>query len=663
MDYRRNSARMPTASGRSVFRPTVSWIVFLGWMTGCASVSQTPEGGSATAELDPAILEGVLSPGREAVAARLISSAEAELREGELEAARAAAREVVASYPQAHSSSRALWVMAQASLRLDEPADALGAAERYRSLLRPDDPRLPSVYLLLGRASQQTGLAREAVEHFLSIAPWADAAVRAAATDGIEAVIVQLDESSLEGVIRGVNADNPLLAPVLARYAVDRFLRSDEDEARRLARRAISLGATGLSLERAEAVLSGSLGDLAVTPILGAILPTSGSPRLRAFAELIQEGVRVALQLHGGASGNRPAVELTFLDDRGDPSAGPALLRELEASGALGIIGPLQEASLELAARGRATPVVLISPTSPTLPVDASHVYSLSSAEPGAARTLAAYAAGNGLTSAALLYPRNQDASFEAEAFREAYEARGGTVVGEFTYPPGTTFFEEQLRQIEALLPSVLVLPLPLRDIELLAPQVTFFGLDSLEVRVMGTVAWTRAETLGNVDPRHLNGVIAASVQPPEQEMAGLGRFVEAYENLHQHSLRSPTPALGYDAATLFLEAIRLGARTPGQLARSLEMIDGFPGATGLLSVSEGRIVRQHYLVCIQDGTLRTVPDGMIAVPIRVDPLPDPETDSIPEGPGRIVGFQCPEFGMVIDSVGRLGAVLGGHGR
>ena len=53
----------------------------------------------------------------------------------------------------------------------------------------------------------------------------------------------------------------------------------------------------------------------------------------------------------------------------------------------------------------------------------------------------------------------------------------------------------------------------------------------------------------------------------------------------------------------------------------------------------------------------------MIAVPIRVDPLPDPETDSIPEGPGRIVGFQCPEFGMVIDSVGRLGAVLGARGR
>ena len=79
MDYRRNSARMPMASGRAVFRHSVSWIVFLGWMTGCASVAQTPQGGSDAVEFDLAILEGVLSPGREAVAARLIASSEARL--------------------------------------------------------------------------------------------------------------------------------------------------------------------------------------------------------------------------------------------------------------------------------------------------------------------------------------------------------------------------------------------------------------------------------------------------------------------------------------------------------------------------------------------------------------------------------------------------------
>ena len=215
---------------------------------------------------------------------------------------------------------------------------------------------------------------------------------------------------ALASLIAAADPDHTLLAPFLARYAVDRYVRSDEDEARRLASRAIRLGAVGQARERAEAVLSGDLGDISVAPVIGAILPTSGSPRLREFAERIQQGVRVALRLHGGAIDNRAEVELTVLDDRGDPELGAALLRDLEASGALGVIGPLQEASVELFARRRIAPLVLISPTAPAVPADASGVYSLAAAEPGAARALAVYAMDNGLTTAALLYPRNRDA-------------------------------------------------------------------------------------------------------------------------------------------------------------------------------------------------------------------------------------------------------------
>lgn len=650
----RNSARMPIASGRSLLRDMIrrtALLSFCIWTATCASVADPPGGAVPAQLIDVPIVAGVLSPGQEIVAARLIARAQSSIAEGDLLAARSAAREVAANYPQSPGSSRVLWILARAALGLGDADEATTAALSFLALLGPDDPRRATTSLLLGQAAQSLGRVEEAFGYFLTIDPNAGTEILDPARDGIETGLSQLDDVALASLIAASDPDHALLAPLLARYAVDRYVRSDEDEARRLARAAIRLGAFGRALERAEAVLSGDLGNLAVAPVIGAILPTSGSPRLREFAERIQQGVRVALQLHGGAIDNRAAVELSLLDDRGDPAVGASLLRDLEASGALGVIGPLQEASLELVARGRIAPLVLISPTAPAVPADASGVYSLAAAEPGAARALAAYAMDNGLNTAALLYPRNRDATFEAEAFREAYEARGGTVVGELTYAPGATFFETQLRTIESLLPSVLVLPLPVQDVELLAPQVTFFGLDSLEIRVMGTAAWTRPETLENVDPRHLNGVIVASPQPAEGRMAGLERFVEAFEDLHQHSLRSRVPALGYDAASLLLEAVRLGARTPAQLTEILTTINGFEGATGVLSVSDGRIVREHYLACIQDRELRAIPEGMISVPIRVDPLPDPETDSIPEGPGRIVGFQCPEFGMMLDSV------------
>ncbi len=644
----RNSARMPIASGRSLLRETMRHAVLVClcvWIATCASVAGPPEGAFPTERSDTPIVAGTLSPRREEVAARLIATAESALADGNVSAARSAAREVAAIYPQARGSSRVLWVLAQAALSLGDADEATTAATRYLDLMGPDDVRRAATNLLLGQAAQSLDRVEEAFGYFLSIAPNESAEILDPARDGLEAGLSQLDDVALASLIAGADPNHALLAPLLARYAVDRYVRNDEDEAERLARRAIGLGAVGRARERAEAVLSGNLGDLAGTPVIGAILPTSGSPRLREFAERIQQGMRVALRLHGGAIGNRAAVELTVLDDRGDPALGTSLLRDLEAAGALGVIGPLQEASLELVAQGRSAPLVLISPTAPAVPAGASGVYSLAAAEPGAARALAAYAMDNGLNTAALLYPRNRGATFEAKAFREAYEALGGTVVGDLTYPPGTTSFEAHLRNIERLLPSVLVLPLPVQDVELLAPQVTFFGLDSLEVRVMGTAAWTRPETLENVDPRHLNGVIVASPQPAERRMAGLERFVDAYEDLHQHSLRSRVPALGYDAASLLLEAVRLGARTPAQLTETLATINGFEGATGVLSVSDGRIVREHYLACIQDRTLRAVPEGMISVPIRVDPLPDPE------GPGRIVGFQCPEFGMIVDSV------------
>ena len=81
------------------------------------------------------------------------------------------------------------------------------------------------------------------------------------------------------------------------------------------------------------------------------------------------------------------------------------------------------------------------------------------------------------------------------------------------------------------------MLPLPERDVELMAPQVTFYGLDSLEIRVLGTAGWTDEEMLARVATRHTDGVVAASPQPPDGESAGYRRFVDAYEAYHQRTL------------------------------------------------------------------------------------------------------------------------------
>ena len=195
----------------------------------------------------------------------------------------------------------------------------------------------------------------------------------------------------------------------------------------------------------------------------------------------------------------------------------------------------------------------------------------------------------------------------------------------------------------------MLVLPLPARDVELIAPQVTFYGLDSLEIRILGTNGWSEEAMLSRVDTRHTNGVVTASPQPAEGELEGYLRFVEAYESYYQRTLPDRVPALGYDAAALLLEAIRRGASTPGDLLETLETMPGFSGATGRLFVDDGRVVRDHFVGCLQDRQMLDLADGARADPILMPPLPDRETDSIPEGAlDRVVGFRCP---MLVPSV------------
>ena len=70
-----------------------------------------------------------------------------------------------------------------------------------------------------------------------------------------------------------------------------------------------------------------------------------------------------------------------------------------------------------------------------------------------------------------------------------------------------------------------------------MAPQVTFFGLDSLEIRVLGTNGWIEEAMLSRVDTRHTNGVVTASAQPTEGEGEGYRIFVDAYESLYQRTL------------------------------------------------------------------------------------------------------------------------------
>ena len=629
------------SKARTPVAPRLS-IVAVVAVFGCATPG-TPIVEAEAGRVEPAIAGGPFPPAQRAEADSLLAQAQTALDQEAFELAEALSLEIEAEFGAAPGSAYALWIRARAAKANGNLEGAQEAARRFRTFLADGDERIAEVTLLEGDALQALGRTAEAVAAWL---PAPGEPVSEEALARVEDYVEELTESELR---RLVASDEGLVAPVLAEFAFRQYTLGADAAAQAYATRALDSGATGRAQLLAQAVLAGDLSEFLVVPRIGAILPTSGSPSLRQFATGIQEGISVALQMFGQPQGNRVPPELVVQDSGGDIIGARIAFSAIEVSDVLGVIGPLQEGALSEVADRVQGRLAIISPTSPVVPDGSTGVYSLSSADPGGARALARYAISSDLYTAVVVYPENTDGLYEARAFSDVFQSEGGLILGEISYPTGSTFFEEQLRQAEALLPDVLVLPLPARDVELMAPQVIFFGLDSLEIRVLGTTGWTEEAMLSRVDTRHTNGVVTASPQPAEGESEGYRRFVQAYESLYLRSLPDLVPALGYDAAALLLEGIRRGASTPGGLLDTLEAMPGFSGATGRLFVDDGRVIRDHFVGCLQDRQVLDLADGARADPIVMPPLRDPETDLVPEGAlDRVVGFRCP---MLVPSV------------
>jgi ABC-type branched-subunit amino acid transport system substrate-binding protein len=487
-------------------------------------------------------------------------------------------------------------------LELHEEAEE--AAEAYEEILGPFHPRYPQALLLSAQTFAASGKGEVVLEKLLLLPPGSPPAAVEPASDLLRTLLEPLSSEELRNLAEAAPPDHPLLGVLAGAHAVSLSLRGEQEQAEEWARTALASSPAPREAELAQAVLDDDVGAVLGRPvILGAILPlTDASPGLLQYSEWINEGIQVAVEVARGEI--RTPIQLEIADDEGRPLGGSRSLQELEALGALGVIGPLTRPALHEAASARTRDLPMISPAAFLPPEEASGVYSLSGPNPGGARMVARYARDLELERVVVLRPRTEESRIDAEAFLTAFEDAGGVVPQEVVYDSGATFFQTEFEQVGGLLPDGLFLPLTPRDIQLLVPQFTYYGLDTLGIQLLGTSGWTADEVVLDVDSRHTDGVIASTTRRSQDETEASRRFREAYESLFQRSLRSEVPALGHDAAALFLEASKSGARTPGELLIELEKIRDFPGASGRLTIEGGRINREPYLVRIQDHEL-----------------------------------------------------------
>ena len=582
-------------------------------LAACGGTGAGPgtEAAPAPSRTMPPITSEETSPGAEAEAAQLLSRARIALEADSMARARELARRVVERHPGAAGASEGLWIVARTALAQDDPEVAARTATRLLEILPSTHSLIPQVRVVQGDALARTEAWEEAAVAYLDVGPEAADSIRRRALDGVRAVVREASFSTLELLATRPEAARwqRLLAPVAAEYALALHVRDRGEEADIQAARAVELGAEGDVAALARSIRTGEVEvERRSTALVGVILPRSGSPGQQEFAGLIEEGIRA--RLGSDDRGSRVPVTLEVQDDSGAVEGVARLVGTLGALEAVGIVGPLGERSLEAAARAREAPVPMVSPTARLDPEGMEAVYSLGAPDPGAAVGLARFAVSRELETAIVLHQGNPEFTYEADTFVEAFESRGGRVLRRIGYEPGSTFFEAALGEVREVLPEALILPVPAGDIELLAPQITFFGLDTLGVRILGTEGWGDPSVIRTVDSRHTDGVVLATPRPPGGEAPGWEAFVEDYEDVLQQTLRSRVPALGYDAAGLLMAALATGAREPAEVARALEGIQDYPGATGSLSIRDGRVVRTYHLVRLRDREMIPVPLG-----------------------------------------------------
>ena len=511
---------------------------------------------------------------------------------------------VIRDYARAPGSGEALGIAAQALVALGRPGEGAEMAARLLSLLEEGHPALPETSLLAGSAYWAAGQGESALEALRPLPSTMPDTLLEPARAVMREIVPALPSRSLQEASESFPVSNPLRGILAAEWASALYLRGERDEAVRWAQVALS----GPLAERETAIAQGVMEDrleevLGRPLIVGAILPrTGGSPGLLQYGEWIYEGIQVALAEFEDRL-PRP-VQLEVVDDRGSPLGGRTAIRALESSGAMAALGILTQDVLEEAAATREGTLPILSPFSYLPPEEGANVYSLSGPDPGGARVVARMAWELGLESVVVVRPRTQEARVNAMAFQEEFEAMGGFVPRDIVFDSGSTFFQPQFAEVEALLPDGLFLPLTPQDIQLLAPQVTFFGLDTLGIQLLGSSGWTEEAVVRDVDSRHTDGVVAVTTRLTQDETEAFRHFRDAYEAFFQKTLRSQVPAFGYDAAAILLRALESGPRNPEELVSAIEGIRELPGATGNLSVDRGWVTREPLLVRIQDHEL-----------------------------------------------------------
>lgn len=323
---------------------------------------------------------------------------------------------------------------------------------------------------------------------------------------------------------------------------------------------------------------------------LAVLLPRSG--RFAGPAKVIRNGIVAANK--ADPQGKRP--KLRFYDSTAGSIT--ALVRKAAAEGAGLAIGPLQKPAVTRLMDSSDLPIPVLALNQVTTTGTSPHLYQFSLAPEGEAIEVANQAWKQQHRKAVALYPENAWGNRIFPAFRQRWQALGGTLVGVRTFNPAAKGFSDTVKKLseQAGEADFVFLVAPSKQARRIWPGLRNKLGTRVPVYATSHIYGGRFDPKGDRDLRGLRFVeipwLIESIPDDQVAADGLsGKLPRLY-------------AMGVDA-------YRLGARLDWMRANPHRRLQG---KTGILKMDTRRQIRRELTLARidADGPVKLVPSGQV---------------------------------------------------
>jgi branched-chain amino acid transport system substrate-binding protein len=362
-----------------------------------------------------------------------------------------------------------------------------------------------------------------------------------------------------------------------------------------------------LALALALLIVVGSAGCAGASKAvkIALIYPMTGP--VPTYGQSSQEGSELAIK-EWNEQGGLLGKEIEWLLEDGGCNADmatDAANKVIDQDGVKFIVGEVcSSASIPVSEVANAKQILQISPTStnPQVTVGKPYIFRACFLDPFQGDVVASFAFNDlGASTAAVMYDKGNDYVMGlAGYFKDAFEAKGGTVLVYEAYTEADTDFSAILSQIADVSPDVLFLPDYYNKVNLIGKQAKEKGITAT---LLGGDGWDSADLdLSAVDGGyHSNHYSAADPRPVVQD------FLSKYQAEYGKA-PDALAVLAYDATNVLFEAIKKAGTTDTEKVR--EALSGieFEGVAGKITFdSEGDPIKTAAINQVTGGAIEFV--------------------------------------------------------